>query len=259
MNPVDKKIPLMECFGPTIQGEGAVIGQQTYFLRFGLCDYKCTMCDSMHAVDPLLVSKNAEWLTQDEIFNRLNHFYKPFTTKWITLSGGNPAIHDLDHLIDLLQECEWKTAVETQGTIYHEWLNKVDVLTVSPKGPGMGVKFDLEVFERFMQPLRFQEGLNIKVVIFGDADLEFAEQIADWLVVSGYPLDIMYLSQGNLYPPGKAPDDIYSGFLHRDILCGLYLETLKKIQSNPDKYHFLQHVKFLPQWHVWLWGNRQGV
>ena len=67
---VDKKLPLMELFGPTIQGEGTVIGQQTYFLRFGLCDYKCRMCDSMHAVDPRLVKANATYLTQAEIFEQ---------------------------------------------------------------------------------------------------------------------------------------------------------------------------------------------
>src|SRR6476661_4406823 len=86
----NKPIPLMEVFGPTIQGEGLVIGQQTYFLRFGLCDYKCVMCDSMHAVDPHRVKANAEWLTQEEILNKLGSIYKPNSTRWVTLSGGNP-------------------------------------------------------------------------------------------------------------------------------------------------------------------------
>ena len=42
---------IAEIFGPTIQGEGAVIGQPTVFVRAGGCDYRCDWCDSLHAVD----------------------------------------------------------------------------------------------------------------------------------------------------------------------------------------------------------------
>ena len=34
-----EKMPIMEVFGPTIQGEGMVIGQKTIFIRTGGCDY----------------------------------------------------------------------------------------------------------------------------------------------------------------------------------------------------------------------------
>ena len=33
------KIPVMEVFGPTIQGEGMVIGQKTMFVRTAGCDH----------------------------------------------------------------------------------------------------------------------------------------------------------------------------------------------------------------------------
>ena len=42
---------ISEIFGPTIQGEGAVIGQPTVFVRAGGCDYRCEWCDTLHAVD----------------------------------------------------------------------------------------------------------------------------------------------------------------------------------------------------------------
>ena len=34
-----EKMPIMEVFGPTIQGEGMVIGQKTIFIRTGGCDF----------------------------------------------------------------------------------------------------------------------------------------------------------------------------------------------------------------------------
>ena len=44
-------IRVSEIFGPTIQGEGALIGLPTVFVRTGGCDYRCSWCDSLHAVD----------------------------------------------------------------------------------------------------------------------------------------------------------------------------------------------------------------
>lgn len=37
-------IPYMECFGPTIQGEGMVVGQKTVFVRTAFCQYACDWC-----------------------------------------------------------------------------------------------------------------------------------------------------------------------------------------------------------------------
>ena len=48
----DAKIRVSEIFGPTIQGEGVLIGLPTVFVRTGGCDYRCSWCDSLHAVDP---------------------------------------------------------------------------------------------------------------------------------------------------------------------------------------------------------------
>lgn len=37
----EARIPVMEIFGPTVQGEGMVIGQKTMFVRTAGCDYRC--------------------------------------------------------------------------------------------------------------------------------------------------------------------------------------------------------------------------
>ncbi|ONN64119.1 7-carboxy-7-deazaguanine synthase QueE, partial [Herbaspirillum sp. VT-16-41] len=46
-----RKIPVLEIFGPTIQGEGMVIGQKTMFVRTAGCDYSCSWCDSKFTWD----------------------------------------------------------------------------------------------------------------------------------------------------------------------------------------------------------------
>jgi len=40
----EPKFPVMEIFGPTIQGEGALIGMPTHFVRLGGCTYRCAWC-----------------------------------------------------------------------------------------------------------------------------------------------------------------------------------------------------------------------
>ena len=255
LNP-DKKIPLVEMFGPTIQGEGVLIGAKTTFLRFGLCDYKCKMCDSMHAVDPRRVRDNAEWLTPEEIANRIIPFNKASGTNWITFSGGNPCIHDLWTVVDKAHFEGLRVSVETQGTFAPGWLSDVDQLTISPKGPGMGAAFDMKVFQQFMRSVMVHFDLgtkaSIKVVIFSQADIEFLKEI-NYMAEHYGMKDRVYASVGNVTLPSD--DEDYNLALHRQALLNEMCLNLEDLLKEPS----LGNVRFLPQLHVLLWGNRQGV
>lgn len=81
---------IAEIFGPTIQGEGALIGAPTVFIRAGGCDYRCSWCDSMHAVDS---ANRHDWnaMSPAEIWQRVRDLSsgQPLT---VPISGGNPAI-----------------------------------------------------------------------------------------------------------------------------------------------------------------------
>lgn len=268
---IAKTIPLVEMFGPTVQGEGSVIGQQTYFMRFGLCDYRCTMCDSLHAVIPQYVKANAKWMTQQEIFESFWEFRGPTTTDWVTFSGGNPAMHDLSYLLGLLRQNKMKVNVETQGTLYRGWLSKVDSLTISPKGPGMGEKHNHEQFMGFInkahQAQIFQQqevalpwwpDLCIKIVIFDQRDLEFATEIFEALsrhdlFLSSDLSKVFYLSLGNPNPPNPDPNGESPTFSIREQLQN-YRNLYEDIQNHP----ILSKVRFLPQWHAFVWGNDAG-
>ena len=46
------RIRISEIFGPTIQGEGPLMGRPTVFVRTGGCDYRCRWCDTLYAVLP---------------------------------------------------------------------------------------------------------------------------------------------------------------------------------------------------------------
>lgn len=250
MNTEDQhKIPVIEIFGPTIQGEGMVIGFQTFFVRFGGCDYKCTMCDSMHAVDKQSIAENASYMTPhqigQELINRMGH------CRMVTFSGGNPALWDLSELVEVLKEQKKSIAVETQGTYYKPWIKDCNIVTISPKGPGMGEKFIPAEFDGYIENLANHPGLNIKVVIFSNADLEFAVMIQERLP-SHVPL---YLSLGNPILPGPKQNDREFMDEHRHVLCEDYKQMAEEILSDQR----LSRAIFLPQLHVLIWGNKQGV
>lgn len=62
-------IPVLEIFGPTIQGEGMVIGQKTMFVRTAGCDYSCSWCDSKFTWDGS--EKNIRKMNAKEILDAL--------------------------------------------------------------------------------------------------------------------------------------------------------------------------------------------
>ena len=92
-----KPLRIAEIFGPTIQGEGALIGQPTVFVRAGGCDYRCSWCDSMHAVDSAFRDSWAAMQTA-EVWAQVRALSggRPLT---VSISGGNPAIQDFGPLI----------------------------------------------------------------------------------------------------------------------------------------------------------------
>lgn len=252
-----RRHPVVEIFGPTIQGEGAMLGERTMFIRFGGCDYRCTKCDSLHAVLPDLVKKNSVRMTAEEIMTHLRT--APKSAEWVTLSGGNPVMHDLDDLVDALKAAGHKIAVETQGSLWRDWLLKCDHVTVSPKGPGMGEKFDEEDFNYYVTRLGTHTFRNVnggdwsvKVVIMSAQDMEFAKEL---LTRWGQIHKRFYLSLGNPFPPQPKEE---GGLDKQDIrqpLLDHYNTLVEDILQDP----FFDGCKVTPQLHVLFWGNKQGV
>jgi 7-carboxy-7-deazaguanine synthase len=235
--------PVIEIFGPTIQGEGAEAGLPTHFVRLGGCDYRCVWCDTMYAVDPKIVRRTARRMTAPQIIQAVQTL--PGRPEWVTISGGNPALHGLSSVVDGLRDAGYKLAVETQGsTPWRRWLGNVDRLTVSPKPPSSGMvsaEHDA-AFEAFMlAAMSAADRLVLKIVCFDEADVAWAKRrIEPW------PELPVYFSAGT---PVPAPADI------RAAVAGSYRWLCERVAADPE----LAAVRVLPQLHVIAWGEATGV
>jgi 7-carboxy-7-deazaguanine synthase len=240
-----KKIPVIEIFGPTIQGEGMLIGQKTMFVRTAGCDYSCRWCDSAFTWDGS-AKKEIRQLTALDIWrelqqlggDRFNH---------VTISGGNPAlIQALGELVSLLKQNGIRVALETQGSRWQEWFYEIDDLTISPKPPSSGMKTDFHVLDDIIFRLTKKEkqGVSLKVVVFDDADFSYAE-----MVHKRYPHIPFYLQVGN--------DAISSN--DESMLRTALLDKLNWLVEKTAQSKDMNDVRVLPQLHTLLWGNKRGV
>lgn len=236
---MDKKIPVIELFGPTIQGEGAMAGRVTNFLRLGGCPYRCKWCDTMYAVDPKQIKKYATYSTEDEIFTSI---CKLQNAPWITFSGGDPVMWDLSNLIHKLH-CEgYKVSVETEGYLWKDWLRSVDQITLSPKPPSSGMDSKLHV-STLRKYTSNNTHTSLKVVIFNEDDYLWARR----LHYLGFPKHPFYLSIGT------------SLGLNDEVTKKLIIQQLRWLFEKVCNDAVMHNVIVLPQLHVLAWGTKRGV
>lgn len=138
----------------TIQGEGMNTGRAAYFIRLGGCDVECVWCDVKESWD----ANKHPLLTVSDLLDKV----KGSPAKLVVITGGEPAMHDLTALTNVLKENGYELAIETSGahTITGEW----DWICISPK--------------KFKAPLteNIQYADELKVVIYHPSDFEWAEK-----------------------------------------------------------------------------------
>ncbi|MCA1449900.1 7-carboxy-7-deazaguanine synthase QueE [Ensifer sp. IC3342] len=238
------EIRVSEIFGPTIQGEGVLIGLPTVFVRTGGCDYRCSWCDSLHAVDSRY---RDEWkaMSTEDVWQEVVRLSdgKPLM---VSLSGGNPAIQPLGELIDRGHRQGYRFALETQGSVARDWFANLDVLVLSPKPPSSSMETDWQAFDACLRVSEGRPQTVLKIVVFDEADYAYARAAA-----ARYPQLPVYLQPGNHTPPPPDEDD---AAIDVDGIMERMLWLVAKVTE--DRWF---EARVLPQLHVLLWGNKRGV
>jgi len=149
------ELPLMEDFY-TIQGEGFYQGHAAYFIRLGGCDVGCVWCDVKESWDA-----SAHPLVSIEDMVRRA---KQSGSEIVVITGGEPAMYNLNELTNVLHEAGLKTNIETSGA--HPLTGNWDWVCFSPK--------------KFKAPVEsiFKQANELKIIIFNNSDFEWAEDFA---------------------------------------------------------------------------------
>lgn len=244
----DKNITICEIFGPTVQGEGPLIGRPTIFVRTGGCDYRCVWCDSLFAVLP---EYKAAWrqVSPQEILGEIQELSGNVPLP-ISLSGGNPALQGFGPLIRLGHAAGYTFLLETQGSVAQPWFSALDWLILSVKPPSSQMTTDWAALELCLSAARKGPQISLKVTVFDAPDYHFARALAE-----RHPQYPLYLQIGNSSPARSGQGGPATlGAADLAVLTTRYDWLLKKLRQ--DRWY---DVYLLPQLHVLLWGNKRGV
>lgn len=120
----------------SIQGEGSYAGLAAVFVRLAKCNLKCAFCDTEF--------ERGEMLTVKTIIERIHSVVREVHPTLpigkaqggplIILTGGEPALQNCMPLVHELHEVDGaEVHVETSGSVWNDWLDAADYVTVSPK------------------------------------------------------------------------------------------------------------------------------
>ncbi len=148
-------LPIMEEFY-TIQGEGLQSGKAAYFVRIGGCDVGCHWCDVKESWDPSMHPLSVVSLI---VKNALK-----YPARVVVVTGGEPAMYNLNYFTDSFVENGFKTFIETSGA--YALTGTWSWVCLSPKKTG--------------PPIQENYGLadELKIIVHNKNDLAWAEENA---------------------------------------------------------------------------------
>lgn len=150
---ISHQLPVMEQFY-TLQGEGQYAGHAAYFIRLAGCDVGCVWCDVKASWE---VSPD-QWQEVEDIVQEV----MKYPTRIVVITGGEPAMYQLDNLTSLLHQKGYQVHIETSGA--YPLSGQLDWVTVSPK------KFKSSL------PDVLKQADELKVIIYNSSDFKWAEQ-----------------------------------------------------------------------------------
>ena len=209
----------------SLQGEGTRAGRLCAFVRLAGCNLRCRWCDTDYAVN----TNNSEVFSVAEIIDKI----KIYNCNFVEITGGEPLLQNYCiKLIDELLGLNYEVAIETNGSISLEKLNKKVIKIMDIKCPDSNMSYH-NLFEN----LNYLDAKDeIKFVIASKTDFDWSIEI---------------IAQHKLY---EKVDNILFSAVVSDIS---YMELAKLILSISNK-NIKNVVRMQLQYHKIIWGNIKG-
>lgn len=152
------QLPIMEQFY-SVQGEGYFSGRPAYFIRIAGCDVGCSWCDVKESWN----ANEHKVLSIKQIIDLVTST----NTNFVVITGGEPAMYNLEALTKALKEINCFIAIETSGV--YQLSGELDWVCFSPK--------------KFKEPTEsiYKLACELKVIVYNRHDIAWAEEHASKL------------------------------------------------------------------------------
>jgi 7-carboxy-7-deazaguanine synthase len=218
----------------SIQGEGALAGVPSVFVRLSGCNLRCTWCDTPYA------SWNPEG--QDLMLGEVLADVRKRWSTHVVVTGGEPMISDkIVELTEGLKELGLHITVETAGTVYKKVA--CDLMSISPKlanstphereegkwaAQHERLRYQPEVLRQLMREYDYQ----LKFVVSAPEDMEEIEGIVGETKADPGKVILM--------PEGTTAGSIRSR-------APWIIELCKR-----------ERYRYSPRLHIDVWGDERG-
>ena len=216
----------------SIQGEGALAGVPSIFVRTSGCNLRCVWCDTPYTS----WQPEGDELSIDEILARVDGYPQ---ARHVVLTGGEPMI--APQVVELTERFRTRglhTTIETAGTVFKPVA--CDLMSISPKlahstPPGAWestherLRIQPDVLQRLMSAYPYQ----LKFVVAKPEDMGEIGRLLDQVAADR--------SRVVLMPEGIDPETLRQR--------GVWLAEICKREG----------FRFSPRLHVDLYGNQRGV
>jgi 7-carboxy-7-deazaguanine synthase len=216
----------------SVQGEGALVGVPSVFVRTSGCNLRCVWCDTPYTS----WSPEGDERSLDSIVDEVNQY----RAAHVVITGGEPMI--APGIEELTHRLRQHITIETAGTVDMDV--RCDLMSISPKlsnstprerdggrwaAQHERLRYQPEVLRRLMEKYPYQ----LKFVIADPSDLAEVLPILDEIGADR--------SRVILMPEGTDPATLADR--------GRWLVEICKQEG----------FRFSPRLHVDLWGNQRGV
>lgn len=249
-------LEINEIFGPTIQGEGKLVGTPSMFIRFGKCNLRCEgfkveyetpsgikkcSCDSFHAVDPVFRDEWKKYNIYKDVVKEVEVLMPNYNID-IVITGGEPLLYwnniEFQKLLEYYVSNNFNVTIETNASLninFNKEYQRKIVFSMSVK-----LSNSLEPLKKRLNVQTISEILNntqdsyLKFVINKDFLAKAKDEISS--ISSLIPKADIYLM-----PMGNTAHEIN---LNSESVINMAIES---------------GYKYSDRLHIRVWDNKRGV
>ncbi len=248
-------LEINEIFGPTIQGEGKLIGSPSIFIRVGKCNMRCEgfnveyetpsgikkcSCDSYYAVDPIF---KEQWhkMSCDDIIKKVEEL-KPDYNLDIVITGGEPLLYwqnqEFQTLLKYYIENNYKVTIETNASL------NIDINKPYQKK----ILFSMSVkLSNSLEPLKKRVNINTLTQILNNTNDSYLK----------FVIDKEFKEKAN-----EEINSILKQLPNVEVYLMPMGDTAKEINENSETVIDMaieNGFKYCDRLHIRVWDNKRGV